>query len=60
MDTTHTLGQPVTVYSEDTLGMVPATVAGHLGDLVGVQTLDDVTRNVICYLPAEAVHAATA
>lgn len=55
--TTFTPGSTVRVYSEDTRGMITATVTGHLGELVGVQAPGD---EAICYLPAEMVHAATA
>lgn len=49
-------GTTVRVPSEDTGGMITATVTGRLGDLVGVQAPGD---EAICYLPVEMVHAAS-
>jgi hypothetical protein len=57
MDITHAAGDSVRVYSEDTRGMIEATVTGHLGELVGVQTPD--VPDQVAYLPAPLVHVAS-
>lgn len=56
---TFPIGSAVRVPSEDTGGMISATVTGYLSDLVGVRADGDL--DLVCYLPAEMVepdHAA--